>query len=86
MNDINSTNLFDVKNYSKKITTKDTIIASKFCELTNEYIFHLCENIMIQNQEYFIFILLRGLGTLKHIFNTLLLYTKNLQLTIYHYH
>ena len=84
MTDTNTTNLFDVNNYNKKITTKETIITSKFCELTNEYIFHLCENIMIQNQEYFIFILLRGLGTLKHIFNTLLLYTKNLELTIYH--
>ena len=30
------------------------------------------------------FILLRGLHTLKHIFNTIILYTKNLELTVYH--
>ena len=34
--------------------------------------------------DYFNFILLRGLKTLTHIFNILLLYTKNINLTVYH--
>ena len=34
--------------------------------------------------DYFNFILLRGLKTLTHIFNILLLYTKNIELTVYH--
>ena len=84
MNDLKNTNLFDIKNYNKKLLVNDDIITSKFCQLITEYIFHLCENIIIQNQEYFIFILIRGLNSLKHIFNTLLLYTKNFELTIYH--
>jgi hypothetical protein len=84
MADLKNTNLFDTKNYNKKIQVNEMLIASKYCELINEYLFHLCENIIIQNNEYFIFILLRGLNTLKHIFNTLLLYTKNLELTVYH--
>ena len=84
MADLKNTNLFDIKNYNKKIKVNEMLITSKYCELINEYLFHLCENIIIQNNEYFIFILLRGLNTLKHIFNTLLLYTKNLELTVYH--
>tara|TARA_B110000858_G_scaffold19617_1_gene19691 strand:+ start:37 stop:870 length:834 start_codon:yes stop_codon:yes gene_type:complete len=78
------TNIFEVKNYNKTLTIPNDIILSKFCELINEYLFHITENIIIQNRQYYIFILLRGLSTIKHIFNTMLLYTKNLDLTIYH--
>jgi len=84
MTDLKNSNLFDIKNYNKKLLSNEELITSKFCQLITEYIFHLCENIIIQNQEYFIFILLRGCKSIKHIFNTLLLYTKNLELTIYH--
>ena len=84
MADSKNTNLFDIKNYNKKLLESEDIITSKYCELITEYIFHLCENIIIQNHEYFIFILIRGLNSLKHIFNTLLLYTKNFELTMYH--
>jgi len=78
------TNIFEIKNYNKTLTTSPSSILSKFCDLINEYLFHITENIIIQNREYYIFILLRGLTTIKHIFNTLLLYTKNLELTVYH--
>ena len=78
------TNIFEIKNYNKTLTISNDIILSKFCELINEYLFHITENIIIQNRQYYIFILLRGLNTIKHIFNTMLLYTKNLDLTIYH--
>ena len=78
------TNIFEIKNYNKTLTTSPSSILSKFCDLINEYLFHITENIIIQNREYYIFILLRGLATIKHIFNTMLLYTKNLDLTVYH--
>ena len=78
------TNIFEIQNYNKTLTNSNGIILSKFCEVINEYLFHITENIIIQNREYYIFILLRGLTTIKHIFNTMLLYTKNLDLTIYH--
>tara|TARA_B110001450_G_scaffold59951_1_gene56712 strand:+ start:454 stop:1287 length:834 start_codon:yes stop_codon:yes gene_type:complete len=78
------TNIFETKNYNKTLTNSNNVILSKFCELINEYLFHITENIIIQNREYYIFILIRGLSTIKHIFNTMLLYTKNLELTIYH--
>ena len=79
-----STNIFEIKNYNKILNSKDNIITEKFCKLVNEYLFHITENIMIQNSDYYIFIVIRGLTTIKHIFNILLLYTKNLELTVYH--
>jgi hypothetical protein len=79
-----NTNIFDVKNYNTVLSEKTDNVLMKFKELINEYLFHITENIIIQNKEYYLFILLRGLKTLKHIFNTLLLYTKNIDLTVYH--
>jgi|TARA_X000000368_G_C22997796_1_gene697490 hypothetical protein len=78
------TNIYETKNYNKSLTANEHDILNSFCQLVNEYLFHITENIIIQNREYYIFIVLRGLHTLKHIFNVLLLYTKNLELTIYH--
>ena len=79
-----TTNIFEIKNYNKILNTKDKTITERYCTLVNEYLFHITENIMIQNNEYYIFIVFRGLTTIKHIFNVLLLYTKNIDLTVYH--
>ena len=84
MSDNKKTNIFEVKNYNKSLRVAEEVIMCKFCELINEYLFHITENIIIQDRNYYIFILLRGLNTIKHIFNTMLLYTKNIDLTIYH--
>ena len=77
-------NLLDTNNYKTKLDKTNIEIVCKYCELVNEYLFHAGENIILQNQQYYIFVLLRGLNTITHIFNTLLLYTKNITLTIYH--
>ncbi len=79
-----TTSIFETKNYNKSLNTNTKTILRKFCGLVNEYLFHITENIIIQNHEYYIFIVLRGLSTIKHIFNILLMYTKNLELTVYH--
>ena len=84
MSNNKKTNIFEVKNYNKSLTVIEEDVMSKFCELVNEYLFHITENIIIQDRNYYIFILLRGLNTIKHIFNTMLLYTKNIDLTVYH--
>ncbi len=76
--------LYDIKNYKKKLDATDEIILKKFNEIINEYLLHLLDNIVLKNMDYFNFILLRGLKTLTHIFNILLLYTKNINLTVYH--
>ena len=76
--------LHNTDNYFSKINSLSDEITYEFCKIINEYLFHITDNILIQNTEYYIFIIIRGLNMLKHIFNLLLLYTKNLKLTSYH--
>ena len=84
MSDSNKFSLYDIKNYKSYFTNSNKEIVTEFCKIINEYLFHMCDNILIQNKQYYIFIILRGLNMLKHIFNILLLYTKNLNLCIHH--
>ena len=51
-------------------------------KLICHYLEYLCDHTMIKNKEYFLFVLKRGILSLSHVFNTLLLYTKNIELTI----
>ena len=41
------------------------------------------ENTNIKNKSYFKFVLIRGIETISHVFNTLLYYTKNLDVSYY---
>ena len=76
--------LNDIKNYKKKLDSTHEIILKNYNEIINEYLLHFLDTIFFKNMDYFNFILLRGLKTLTHIFNILLLYTKNINLTVYH--
>lgn len=80
----NTKDIFNVENYNSSLTLDTDKIINGYKNIINEYLFHAIENIAIQNAVYFIFVLKRGLDTLNHIFNTLLLYTKNYNLTEYH--
>lgn len=81
--DIN--NIYDTNNYREKFKATDYKKFSKlFIELINEYLTHTKDKILIQNQSKYIFVLERGIETISHIYNQLLLYTKNIELTIYH--
>ena len=76
--------LHNMNNYNSKLNSLDNEITNEFCKIINEYLFHINDNIMIQNIKYYIFIIIRGLNMLKHIFNVILLYTKNLKVTVHH--
>lgn len=80
----NKFSLHDTNNYYSTLTNDNQEITTLFCKIINEYLFHITDNILIQNIKYYIFIIIRGLNMLKHIFNILLLYTRNLKLTIHH--
>ena len=66
MSEEKKTCIFETKNYNKSLDSTEEVILHKYCELVNEYLFHITENIMIQNKEYYIFILL----ILSSIFKT----------------
>ena len=80
----NKLSLLDTKNYNTELDANICEITESFYRIMNEYLFHITDNILIQNIDYYIFIIIRGLNMLKHIFNVLLLYTKNLNLSIHH--
>jgi len=76
--------LHNINNYNSKLNSLDNEITNEFCKIINEYLYHINNNILIQNIKYYIFIIIRGLNMIKHIFNVLLLYTKNLSVTVHH--
>lgn len=78
-------NISNPKNFKKKFENLDiSQIIYKFSTLMSEFLLCTSENIIVQNDEYLLFVIQRGLETLKHCFKFLYMYTKNLDLTIYH--
>ena len=57
---------------------------SKYIELINEYMLYVIENMIVQDETYLLFLIRRGIETVMHCFKILLMYTKNLELTIFH--
>tara|TARA_Y100000992_G_scaffold300511_1_gene269322 strand:- start:610 stop:1431 length:822 start_codon:yes stop_codon:yes gene_type:complete len=85
MNTSDSQNIYDTENYKKSFSAMQYKHFTKlFIELINEFLAHLCDKILLQNQSKYFFVLQRGIETITHIFRSLLLYTKNIELTIYH--
>ena len=80
----NSKNLISNSN-NYNISFQDNLftIFSKYLLIINEFLKHSHENIYIQNQSYYGFILKQGIITLTHVFKMLLMYTKNLDI-VYH--
>ena len=52
-------------------------------EIINEYMMYVVEHMIIQDDTYLLFLIRRGVETITHCFKILLMYTKNLELTIY---
>ncbi len=82
MNNLKKNNIFNSDNYKKSLPTTNKIL-SAYLEIVNEYIIYTIENIKIKDKMMDC-ILYRGLKILKHIFVILLLYTKNINLVLYH--
>jgi len=77
--------LYNPDNYCKEFTTFETKpYLDKYISLINQYLLHINENIFVHDKSYQIFIIKRGIDTISHIFTTLLMYTKNLELTYHH--
>lgn len=76
--------LSDTQNYNDTILNDEMDVVRAFIDIINEYLFHAGDKIVITNHAYYIFVLKRGCDTIKHIFNILFMYTKNLELTVHH--
>ncbi len=74
----------NVENYNKTFEFTETkTYVSRYVELINEYMLYVVENMIIQDDTYLLFLIRRGVETIMHCFKFLLMYTKNLELTIY---
>jgi hypothetical protein len=77
--------LYELKNYNKRLLIKNiSNYITQYIELINEFILHATEIIQVQDHNYYLFVFQRGIDTLKHIFKFLLLYTRNIDLTMHH--
>ena len=78
-------NINNMKNYESKLENKNIKhVMDKFYELIADFLIYTIENVIVRNEDYYIFIIRRGLETLIHCFKTLLLYTKNFELVLFH--
>jgi hypothetical protein len=77
-------NLLNVENYNDKIRYELHDILDKYVLLITEYMIYLNEKIHVKNKIYFQYIFTRGLETITNVFNGMLFYTKNLDLSFYH--
>jgi len=71
-------------NYKKKLDCSNSEIFNNYTSLINEYSNFFIDNTFIQKQNYFNYVYLKGIETISSVFKLLLLYTKNLPLTIFH--
>ena len=74
----------NLDNYNQNLNNTLNEIIKKYCEIIYEFLKFIFKKIKIKNNNYCQFIILRGVDTVTNVFNTLLYYTKNLELTYYH--
>ena len=74
----------NVDNYFKVITENEVEIYTKYTNIIIQYLLLGIEKIKNHNDEYVKYILIKGLYMITYVFNILLKYTCNLDLTYHH--
>ena len=80
----NNYSLHNNENFKKELNSDINDVVEKVSELFIEYYKFITENIKIKKSKFYQFIIIRGLDTIISIFNFILLYSKNLDLTYFH--
>jgi hypothetical protein len=80
----NNYSLYNLENYKKNIDNDVSEITEKYYTLLLEYYKFIIENIKIKNAKLTQFIITRGLDTITNVFNNILYYTKNINMTYFH--
>ena len=71
-------------NYKTELDSDVNDISEKLTELIIDYLKFITNTIKLKKNNLLRFIMMRGLDTLINVFNYLLLYTKNLEVTYFH--
>jgi len=77
-------NLLNAANYKEEIQNDNHYILDKCILLITEYFIYLDEKVNVKNKPYFNYIFMRGLDTIMHVFEGMLIHTKNVDLSVYH--
>jgi hypothetical protein len=72
------------ENFKKEIEIEITDVVKKISELFIDYFKFITENIKLKKSNFSRFIIARGLDTIVNVFNHILFYTKNLDVTYFH--
>ena len=80
----NNYSLHNNENYKKELDYELNDIIEKIVQLFMDYFKFITENIKLKKTKFSRFIIIRGLDTLVNVFNHILFYTKNLDLTYFH--
>lgn len=76
--------LQNADNYKVYLDANMQQIMSKYSALIIEFLNLICDNFRVKNKDYNHFIIVRGINTITNVFNDILFYTKNLELTSFH--
>lgn len=76
--------VYNIANYNQSLDVSVHQILNSFINIVLEYMRFISNKISMKNTVYYGFIFERGFETIMHVFNIMLYYTKNLELTIYH--
>ena len=83
MNNLSKNHINNIDNYNISFQDNYSTIFTKYLLIIDEYLKHCLDNIYIQNPIYYIYIIKRGITTINHVFQFLLIYTKNLDMVYY---
>jgi hypothetical protein len=76
--------LYNLDNYKKELDCEVCDVVSKLSQLYLEYYKFISENIKLKRRNLSKFIIIRGLDTIINVFNYILFYTKNIDVTYFH--
>lgn len=76
--------LHNFENYNKELKQECRYILNQFIELNNNFLLLSIENIQIQDDNFKQYVIKKGIETIEHMFNFLIYYTLNNELTYYH--
>lgn len=83
-NNDNNYALTNIDNYKNTLEHSVEFIFDNYTNLIVPYLKFIMEMLKIKNKKYFKFIIIRGIDTITNVFNNVLYYTKNVELTYYH--
>jgi hypothetical protein len=76
--------LHNTEFFKKTLDTPLYEVLDKYSNLIHDYIKFVAENFNNKNNLYTRFIIIRGLDTITNVFNNILYYTKNIDITYFH--